>query len=815
VEILNLIQCANLGGMEHASLRLMGGLKQRGHSLRLLSLNPVGQLGPLLDEAGIPHDGLPYQGKGGWRSYPLLKRKLRGIRADGLIMTGHNLLATLALGNQCRGRRILAIHFHHAGTKGKRQWQLIYRLACKQFDAITFPCDFIRKEAESLYPSLARVAHTVRCPLEMPRLPSLEDKAKARKSLGLAPDGPIVGNAGWLIPRKRFDVFLRVAKAVLAQNPKTVFAIAGDGPERASLESLARETGISKSVRWLGWLKDMTSFYQALDVLQFNSDWDALGLTPVEAMSFGIPVVCSVLNGGLGEVITSDDLGFLRSTHDVNVLSDLVLRLVNRPDDATRIGLCGRIHVEGFCQTGPIAEWHERILLANGENGLTGTKQSFKKYPGLFDKEQPKKSDSGSIPAASVEESHAGHSKEHVAIQFGRIGPYHFGRLKAAGKRLRITGVEYSNVDPTYDWDLIEGQDGFHRLTLFPSVPIEAQAATQIAEALDKTLNQLRPAAVAIAGWHDRCSLAALRWCLAQGLPAILMSETTAFDEKRKPWREFVKKRVVGLCAAGLVGGRPHAEYLASLGMAPDRVFMGYDAVDNDYFASEAAKVRSKKSELRSQNGLPENFFLASARFIEKKNLVRLIQAFARYREIASSSTSSHPTSNPWSLVLLGDGPLRADLCRLISDLRLQRCVLLPGFKQYGELPIYYGLSSAFIHASTVEQWGLVVNEAMASGLPVLVSNHCGCASDLVQEGRNGFNFDPYNIESLAQLMVKISARNFPLSEFASASLAIIADWGLDRFAAGLQRAVGCALRVPRPKPTMLDRLVLWLLLHR
>src|SRR5581483_10576503 len=76
---------------------------------------------------------------------------------------------------------------------------------------------------------------------------------------------------------------------------KTVFAIAGDGPERASLESLARETGISKSVRWLGWLKDMTSFYQALDVLQFNSDWDALGLTPVEAMSFGIPVVCSVL----------------------------------------------------------------------------------------------------------------------------------------------------------------------------------------------------------------------------------------------------------------------------------------------------------------------------------------------------------------------------------------------------------------------------------------------------------------------------------------------------------------------------------------
>src|SRR5207244_4064698 len=102
------------------------------------------------------------------------------------------------------------------------------------------------------------------------------------------------------------------------------------------------------------------------------------------------------------------------------------------------------------------------------------------------------------------------------------------------------------------------------------------------------------------------------------------------------------------------------------------------------------------------------------------KNLPRLLEAFAGYRRLAGDAA--------WELVLLGDGPLRPELVALLKDLELDGHVLLPGFKQYDELPAYYGLAGAFIHASTTEQWGLVVNEAMASGLPVLVSDRCGCA---------------------------------------------------------------------------------------
>lgn len=399
-----------------------------------------------------------------------------------------------------------------------------------------------------------------------------------------------------------------------------------------------------------------------------------------------------------------------------------------------------------------------------------------------------------------------------VAVLFFRLGPYHYARIKAASSVLRISAVEFSDVDPTYAWDAIPGQDGFDRVLLFSGDSVESQSTSHIFEAMDRTLSALDPNAVAIPGWHDRCSIVALRWCILHKVPVILMSESTAWDDKRKPWRELVKKRVVRLGSAGLVGGQGHADYLAQLGLDHDRAFSGYDAVDNHYFAEKAAEIRSQASAVRVQHGLPERYFLASARFVEKKNLMRLVQAYARYRALYEDQRPKAAAPAPWSLVLLGEGALKSDLCHRVSDLALQDSVLLPGFKQYHELPVYYALASAFIHTSTTEQWGLVVNEAMASGLPVLVSNRCGCARDLVRDGVNGFTFDPYNQEQIAKLMLKISAADFPQAEFGLASQRIVAEWGPERFANGLQQAVGCALRVGPVKPTLMDRLLLQLL---
>jgi glycosyltransferase involved in cell wall biosynthesis len=122
------------------------------------------------------------------------------------------------------------------------------------------------------------------------------------------------------------------------------------------------------------------------------------------------------------------------------------------------------------------------------------------------------------------------------------------------------------------------------------------------------------------------------------------------------------------------------------------------------------------------------------------------------------------------------------ELTRLIEELGVGNATFL-GFLQYDELPAYYGLAGAFVHGSHTEQWGLVVNEAMAVGLPVLVSRRCGCAYDLVQEGVNGFPFDPHDVDQLAHLLLRVAGDSAEATRLGAASRQIIRNWGLDRFA--------------------------------
>ncbi|HEY4200958.1 MAG TPA: glycosyltransferase [Devosiaceae bacterium] len=327
MRILNIMQCTNLGGMEQSALRLMLGLGQRGHQCRVISLTPLGPLLPHLQAADIEAIGFEYRGAFGWRSFPTLRRHLAGESADAIIMTGSNLLASMALGRLARGNRLLAMHFHHS-VRPAWQWQIFYGLARSRFNAITYPSDFLRSEAETIVPGLRRLTRTVRNPLVPPAPFGADDRIAARKALGLPLSGPLVGNAGWLIPRKRYDIFLKTAALIAAVRPDIRFVIAGNGEQEQELRALAETLGLADRVIWLDWLGDMHNFYLSLDLLLFNSDWDAWGNTPVEAMTYGVPVVASVLNGGLGEIISEDRFGTLLDTHDTEKLAAAALSLL-------------------------------------------------------------------------------------------------------------------------------------------------------------------------------------------------------------------------------------------------------------------------------------------------------------------------------------------------------------------------------------------------------------------------------------------------------------------------------------------------------
>jgi glycosyltransferase involved in cell wall biosynthesis len=246
---------------------------------------------------------------------------------------------------------------------------------------------------------------------------------------------------------------------------------------------------------------------------------------------------------------------------------------------------------------------------------------------------------------------------------------------------------------------------------------------------------------------------------------------------------------------------------MAALGVEEERIFTGYDAVDNEHFRRGAMVARLREPELRLSLGLPARYFLACSRFTPKKNLIRLLDAYARYRRLHAVGA--------WSLVVVGDGEQRAELTSICEQLRLTGHVLLPGAKPYAELPTYYGLADAFVHASTTEQWGLVVNEAMASGLPVLVSNRCGCSPDLVEEGRNGFLFDPYDPAGIASAMYGMAAERADRASMGQAGQDIIARWSPENFAKSLASAAETALVADRPRPSLVQQAVLRLLSAR
>jgi glycosyltransferase involved in cell wall biosynthesis len=344
-------------------------------------------------------------------------------------------------------------------------------------------------------------------------------------------------------------------------------------------------------------------------------------------------------------------------------------------------------------------------------------------------------------------------------------------------------------------------------MTLFRDEDVDRKRRSAVGRQLRRALAAADPEVVAIPGWSHPGALAALLWCLRQRRPAVLMSDSGLRDQVRRRAREGAKGRVVRLFSSAVVAGAPQGEYACALGLPPGAVADGYDVVDNRHFARGARQARAADGPWRQRLGLPERFFLASGRFVAKKNLIRLLDAYADYRRRAGADA--------WHLVLLGDGELRAAIESRIARLELAGHVVLAGFRQYDELPACYGLASAFVHASTTEQWGLVVNEAMAAGLPVIVSERCGCARDLVRDGGNGFTFDPLDVRRLADVMVEVASAGCDRAAMGEASRRIIADWGPERFADGLMRAVAVAKSRPPPPASLVDQGLLWALARR
>jgi glycosyltransferase involved in cell wall biosynthesis len=184
--------------------------------------------------------------------------------------------------------------------------------------------------------------------------------------------------------------------------------------------------------------------------------------------------------------------------------------------------------------------------------------------------------------------------------------------------------------------------------------------------------------------------------------------------------------------------------------------------------------------------GWPDPFFLAVGRQIPAKNFLFLLEVYEMYRVAAGLRALP--------LVLVGEGPQRKMIERFISDRQLQQVHLSP-FVSPEKLRAFYHHAAALVLPSTSETWGLVVNEAMAAGLPVLVSKTCGCASELVKEDTNGYTFYPDRPDQLLTALLLFTNKDAMAREaMKKASQRIIQPWGLDRFVKGSLQALDYAV---------------------
>lgn len=389
----------------------------------------------------------------------------------------------------------------------------------------------------------------------------------------------------------------------------------------------------------------------------------------------------------------------------------------------------------------------------------------------------------------------------HVAVIFTHIGNYHMARLRAVEQICRQQGRHFTAIQVTdqtqqHPWGDIEQEVAFPIKTLMPAAitPVHVNRrpdSPAAASLLTSYLEQCQPDVLVVPGWGFPVCRAALRWCKRHRVRTILMSESKWNDERRHWWKEWLKSWLyVRQYGAALVGGKLHQDYLIRLGFPSDRIFLGYDAVDNDYFTqrAEAARQDPIAARLRQPKIPSRPYFLAVTRLLKRKNALRLVEAFAAYRQQIGNDKA-------WDLVICGSGEEESLIRNFIVEKELSNCVHLPGFISYQAIGDWYGLANAFVHPALQEQWGLVVNEACAAGLPVLCSRTVGACNELINNSQNGLLFDPENRQDMTCTLLAVHQLDLnSRAKMGQLGQKIVANYGPQRFASGLLKAIDSAL---------------------
>jgi 1,2-diacylglycerol 3-alpha-glucosyltransferase len=346
-------------------------------------------------------------------------------------------------------------------------------------------------------------------------------------------------------------------------------------------------------------------------------------------------------------------------------------------------------------------------------------------------------------------------------LLWDRMGDYHRARVselaQLVGKE-KVWAGDLGGADDMYGWESGNENENYFRLS---EKPVEKIGMFEGWRSFRKIVRKEHITHVCIPGYGRSVYILMIIWSRLTGKKVLIFAES---------WYpgSIIIDRLKGLFlnwfthACFVSGERARIHFDRQLHYPPEKIFTGYSVVDNNHFTG-----------IYAEKSLPPQL-LCVARFSEEKNLELLIKAFTR-----------SGISKKWILKIVGGGPKKHELLKLSKGSPIQ----LIDWLSYNELPEHYGRASCFVLPSYFEPWGLVVNEAMAAGLPLILSDRIGALPDLLVDQMNGWQFENQNEDDLVRVLNDLALTGKKhLEEMGKSSSLIITRFSTRKWAETIEK---------------------------
>jgi len=607
-------------------------------------------------------------------------------------------------------------------------------------------------------------------------------RARLRSELRIGEADLVFLSIGKLSPRKRPGDFVE-ATLQLGETPRDerVFAVlCGDGAERDALA--LRVAGATERIRLAGFvnLDRLPDFYAAADILVHPSEADPHPLACSEAACVGLPMIVSDHVGAIGptDIARPAKNTIVYPCGDIGALAGAMRRLASHPELRASMSAAS-VRIYGECGMAASLAGLQAALDAVVRARRIGAARIPERTM-MNEQSSTRPTRLGIVVSHPIQYSVWLYEAlaRNKAIELRVFFCTRLGQIPYPDSGMGVMIQWAGRLTDGYDHVFLPGGDAVSRIS-FSSVDNPS---------ITSALSSFRPDAIITNGYSLKTILRALFWAAKHRIPALLVSDSSLRNERLTPAKRLFKKPVLKLIlkfyTAFLTSGDENEAYLRAYGVSPSAMFRSPFTIDELTYRAIRAKRASVRAKVRQELGIHESAFVVLS--------VGKLQSFKRTEDTVNAVGILSERVKDRSVVHLiaGDGDQRAQVEAAIVR-NGNRSTLL-GFVNIDGLPSLYAASDVLVHASELENRGMIFYEAACVGLPIICTSASGAvgASDIVRPGENAMVFEPRRVDEVVEHLWSLYRDQGLYAALARRSLEIFEENSLARAVEGVHRAL-------------------------